>query len=167
MKFPQRQSHSPGPLLVSPFLLSLRSVIAADTCQPATWTEPGVARRAEATPTRSFKASRSVANVGSVQPGQINCRLWEATYDDVNYYTCTALADKFSITVDEFFMFNPEIDPDCGNIEPYTKYCVAACETPLKWPKQSLSFRKLTDGSHLYSHRASESHRRPLRSVEQ
>lgn len=61
--------------------------------------------------------------------GDLVCRNTGSTYADVNYYTCTQLANKYEITIEKFFMLNPGLDPGCGNIKPYTKYCVAGCKS--------------------------------------
>jgi hypothetical protein len=63
-----------------------------------------------------------------VTAGDLVCRLPGRTYADVNYYTCTQLANKYGITIEKFFMLDPGLDPDCGNIKPYTDYCVAGCK---------------------------------------
>jgi hypothetical protein len=109
------------------FFLSLRTVVASDDCRPANWTQHGL-QRAVATPAVEFKVSASVGNMGNVLTGEVNCRYWGSTYADVNYYTCTQLAKFYGITNDKFFMLNPDIDPDCGNVQEFTKYCVAGCK---------------------------------------
>lgn len=111
-------------------LLHLFTAIArADECQPSTW---ALAAR-HAAPTARAVASKgaSVALVGSdngTAPGQVNCRYWTTTGADVNYYTCTQLADKYEIAVETFFALNPDVDAQCGNIQPNTQYCVDGCK---------------------------------------
>lgn len=63
-------------------------------------------------------------------PGDIVCRYETTTLAEVNYYTCTELALKYSITVEKFFQLNPSVDKNCDTIQPRTNYCVAGCETP-------------------------------------
>jgi hypothetical protein len=61
-------------------------------------------------------------------PGDIVCRYESTTKSEVNYYTCTELALKYSITVEKFFTLNPFVDKDCDTIKPSTVYCVDGCE---------------------------------------
>ncbi|KAF2271267.1 uncharacterized protein EI97DRAFT_497345 [Westerdykella ornata] len=104
--------------------LSPLTATAADECQPSTWASAGRMRRAVVTPTAVASSSLTVANVGTVEPGQINCQYWATTKSSVNYYTCTDLAEKYGISVEVFFQLNPEVDAGCGNIQPKTKYRV-------------------------------------------
>ncbi|KAF1994724.1 carbohydrate-binding module family 18 protein [Amniculicola lignicola CBS 123094] len=105
---------------------------AADDCQPATWASAGRMRQDMATPTVVANLSLSVANVGAVEPGQINCRYWATTKSSVNCCTCTELAEKYGIDVEVIFQLNPEVDTGCGNIQPKTKYCVEGFIEPLR-----------------------------------
>lgn len=104
-------------------------VIAGNDCPPATW-QSGPVRSAATTrtPAVTFKASASVANLGNAEPGQVNCRYSANTKNDVNCCTCAQLAKRYGITLEVFFMLNPDVNPDCGNIEQNTKYCVAGCK---------------------------------------
>ncbi|KAH6865254.1 hypothetical protein BKA58DRAFT_367397 [Alternaria rosae] len=76
--------------------------LSADDCQPYQWT-----------------AKRDVT------PGQIVCRYTLTSPSEVNYYTCTELADRYDISIDKFFQLNPDLDRDCEAIKPNTDYCVA------------------------------------------
>jgi hypothetical protein len=38
------------------------------------------------------------------------------------------MADDNRMSIEKFFMLNPEVERDCGNIRPYTRYCVYGCE---------------------------------------
>ncbi len=69
-----------------------------------------------------------MANLGKAQTNQINYRYPGGTYDNVDSNTCAQLANKYHITLAKFFMLNPELDPDCSNIEPRTDYCVKGCK---------------------------------------
>lgn len=122
-------------------LFSPLSVALEDDCPPATWTKEGLAQPAEAAPTIEYKLSASVAKIGNVSTGEVNCRYWGTTYEDVNCYTCCKLASFYGITVDKFFILNPDVDPDCGNIQQYTKYCVAGC----RYNEEFTCCRKLMD----------------------
>ncbi|XWX00255.1 hypothetical protein V2A60_008275 [Cordyceps javanica] len=51
---------------------------------------------------------------------------------DVNYYTCTAMANEYSITVEEFFALNPSVKKDCSNMEPMGWYCIEGYIEPLR-----------------------------------
>jgi len=78
---------------------------AADDCQPWTWS-----------------AKRDVV------PGKVVCRYTLNSGKEVNYYTCTELANKYDISIELFFTLNPEVDQDCKTIKPNTEYCVAGCK---------------------------------------
>jgi hypothetical protein len=108
-------------------LLNLISITAAGDCRPATWNRALLDQ--EITTNRIvYNLSESVANVGNVQPGQINCRDWDQTGDQVNYYTCTQMATARGIGIEKFFELNPDVKRECGNIRPYTSYCIAGCK---------------------------------------
>lgn len=116
--------------LLSSTLLLISSIvpIGADECPPATWGSSTL-RDIVATPRIVFNNSASVARIGGdIKPGEINCRYPGSTYNDVNHDTCTKLAERYGIKLDVFFILNPELDPDCGNIQKYTNYCVAGCK---------------------------------------
>ncbi|KAM0810033.1 putative CFEM domain-containing protein [Seiridium cardinale] len=49
---------------------------------------------------------------------------------EIRLATSTA-AYRYHISIDKFFMLNPELDSDCGNIAPETEYCVGFME-PLR-----------------------------------
>lgn len=63
-----------------------------------------------------------------IQPGEINCRLEADEEEEVNYNTCENIADRYDMEVKEFFFLNPDLKPDCSNIEPNTRYCVRGCK---------------------------------------
>ena len=67
-------------------------------------------------------------------PGDVVCRYETTTLGEVNYYTCTELARKYSISVEKFFALNPSVDKNCETIKPNTNYCVAGCKcsTPVQ-----------------------------------
>ncbi|KAF2429133.1 hypothetical protein EJ08DRAFT_650705 [Tothia fuscella] len=56
--------------------------------------------------------------------GAVVCRYTGQTSGDVNYYTCTELANRYGIPVELFFTLNPNVDRDCRTIKPNTSYCV-------------------------------------------
>lgn len=65
-----------------------------------------------------------------IQPGEINCRLWSFKEEEVNHDTCMEIADGHDMEMAEFFFLNPDLKPDCSNIEPHTTYCVRGCMSP-------------------------------------
>lgn len=108
--------------------LILVSPSFADDCKPVTWSKPQKARRAEITSTAQAARTDTVTNIVCLS-GEVNCRYWTDTGDDVNYYTCTQLSETFNIDTDTFFMLNPKVAKDCSNIEPRTTYCVTGCKS--------------------------------------
>jgi hypothetical protein len=67
----------------------------------------------------------------AVASGEINCRYSAFRSDNVNYYTCTELAEWYYITVEDFFRLNPTIDKECSNVKSNTEYCVQGCKKNL------------------------------------
>ncbi|KAK1765333.1 hypothetical protein QBC33DRAFT_593563 [Phialemonium atrogriseum] len=67
-----------------------------------------------------------------IQPGDVNCRYSATTSATVNYYTCTQMATKYGITVDDFFTLNPTLELDCSNIQLKTEYCVDGFIEPVR-----------------------------------
>ena len=47
--------------------------------------------------------------VAEPNPGDIVCRYESSTGEEVNYYTCTELALKYSVTIKKFFLLNPAV----------------------------------------------------------
>ncbi|KAK9778552.1 putative CFEM domain-containing [Seiridium cardinale] len=43
---------------------------------------------------------------------------------EIRLATSTAACEASTVGIDKFFMLNPELDSDCGNIAPETEYCV-------------------------------------------
>ncbi|KAE9372960.1 carbohydrate-binding module family 18 protein [Stipitochalara longipes BDJ] len=70
---------------------------------------------------------------GQVTAGELVCRFTDSTEGlDINYYTCTLLANTWGITVEKFFDLNPGLAPDCSNIQADTEYCVQGFIEPLR-----------------------------------
>lgn len=67
-------------------------------------------------------------NATKLRPGEINCRFYERTYDDANYYSCKEMADKWDLSIPQFFFLNPILLPDCSNIEKNALYCITGCK---------------------------------------
>ncbi|KAF3807738.1 hypothetical protein GCG54_00007471 [Colletotrichum gloeosporioides] len=88
-------------------LLTSKLSLAADECQPWTWK-------------RDVEAA-----------GDIVCRYDATTSSTVNYYTCTEISLQYSISVEKFFLLNPDLDRDCETIKPNTTYCVRGYVMPL------------------------------------
>ncbi|KAF3068400.1 hypothetical protein GL218_08338 [Daldinia childiae] len=99
-------------------------------CSPVTWQGTGSATSKTGPPRPQH--TRSVVRTSPIKPGEINCRYWGGTYDEVDKSTCTKLIRKYQITTEKFFILNPEIEPDCGNVRPYTEYCVAGFIEPVR-----------------------------------
>lgn len=158
MKLFPGQSRQPRDAFSFLFHLTCVSLAtAADTCSPWTWTNEAARTAAPAArpePTVTFvPAGSHVANmIAAVRPvataGELVCRYPGRTNADVNYYTCTQLANKYGITIEKFFMLNPGLDPDCGNIQPNTMYCLAGCKSSaaiLDSKIKSLAYRPIAD----------------------
>jgi hypothetical protein len=81
-----------------------------------------------ATATSRPQATDSVPFNADPEAGEVNCRFWDQTYRLVNNKSCEKMADANRMSIEKFFMLNPEVERDCGNIRPYTRYCVRGCE---------------------------------------
>ena len=117
-------------LLLAPTFFLFAFCLAKDECQPSTWSNYH-ARRADATMTSPAEPEYTFSNEGTEdpKPGDVVCYSYSRTYDKVNYFSCQELADYHDLYVEEFFMWNPEIKPDCSNIRPYTFYCIGGCKS--------------------------------------
>ncbi|OIW25495.1 hypothetical protein CONLIGDRAFT_547624, partial [Coniochaeta ligniaria NRRL 30616] len=114
--------------------------VAGNDCVVTTWGTPP-RRRDVATstssseyvlPSATMPAMSSNTTRDQIKPGDINCRFYDRTYDDVNYYTCTELSDAWGLPVETFFVLNPYILHDCSNIEENAMYCVDGFVEPLR-----------------------------------
>ena len=65
--------------------------------------------------------------VAEPNPGDIVCRYVSITGEEVNYHTCTGLAQRYSINIENFFLLNLADDKECKAIKPNTEYCVDGC----------------------------------------
>jgi hypothetical protein len=113
-------------------ILSLTAATTTGECKPATWSKSSI-QGSKPTPDvmriKNKKSSVSVANLGEAKPGEINCRYPGGTSANVDSDTCAQLVKKYQMSsLEVFFMLNPDVDSDCGNIEPYTDYCVHGCK---------------------------------------
>lgn len=61
---------------------------------------------------------------------QVQCRFNATAPETVSYYTCTELAEKYRITIQQFLVLNPLLDPDCSSIQEGKQYCVAGNVVP-------------------------------------
>ncbi|KAI0377233.1 hypothetical protein F5Y04DRAFT_190452 [Hypomontagnella monticulosa] len=68
----------------------------------------------------------------SLKVGEIVCRYDTTTGQDVNYYTCTQIAEKYEVPFEGLRELNPDLDEDCKNIKPNTTYCVHGFLEPLR-----------------------------------
>ncbi|KAH6609995.1 carbohydrate-binding module family 18 protein [Trichoderma cornu-damae] len=158
MKSPQRTFWSRYLVSWAIALCLTATVRASDQCAPSIW-QPGqfegrlFVAATTSTPTSSFSSGAStgasssvgttsspvpvvispVVSGGNITAGTVNCRYAGSTEGmDISYYTCSALAAQYGISVDTFFMLNPDLDPDCGNIKADTDYCVSGFIEPAR-----------------------------------
>lgn len=130
--------------LLLPLFLPFLPVAEADGCQAATWSKVRNKARDVATgaaslsPTATDLAAAADFQVPvpardpfvvrrdplTIHPGDFICRLWIETGEDVNYWTCSDMAARFQLTKAEFFDMNPNLLPDCSNIEPRVTRCI-------------------------------------------
>ncbi|GJD05035.1 glycosyl hydrolase family 18 [Colletotrichum higginsianum] len=96
-------------------------------CQPYKWNSNSLQRVAAADEPVPTEGVLLV-----VKPGEINCRYWADTTEEVNYYTCSQLAHRYEIPNDVFFMLNPGLNKDCSNIKPKSEYCVTGFIEPIR-----------------------------------
>ncbi|KAH8723453.1 hypothetical protein GQ44DRAFT_595731, partial [Phaeosphaeriaceae sp. PMI808] len=54
--------------------------------------------------------------------GEVRCRFNATAPTPVSYYTCTELAQRYRITITQFFFLNPLLDPDCSSIQTGENY---------------------------------------------
>lgn len=126
-----KASHSRFTALAVFSLLLIVRVSAKDDCQPYKWE----AKR-ELTDEDETDGPRSAMlallppypKSEGLQAGQVNCRRWKATDEEVNHSTCSELAQAYGGNFDDFLVLNPGMDRDCQNIKPLTYYCVIGCK---------------------------------------
>ncbi|KAH8174083.1 CFEM domain-containing protein [Sarocladium implicatum] len=119
--------------LLAAAFLNVGLVLGDDDCQPSTWGNARL-KQADATspPRPKITKHPKTKAANEVAPGDPVCRFWTESPEEVNYYTCSAMAESYGITVELFFQLNPGIDDsDCSNIEPNTEYCVAGYIQPI------------------------------------
>lgn len=97
-------------------------------CSPSTW---------ELAPSKQYAATRvgpdaprmTFSNtIEDLEAGDVNCQDYRPTYASVNCHSCQQLAFENRITIEDFILFNPELNKDCSNIRPYTYYCTDGCK---------------------------------------
>lgn len=113
-------------------VLFLPILARADECVPWTWQ----AKRdlGYATPIATgidAQITSSIQKRAPASTGEINCRYWGVTSSQVNYYSCTEMAEFYDVDLELFFTLNPTLDPECSNILPNTEYCVDGCRSPI------------------------------------
>ncbi|KAI1111929.1 carbohydrate-binding module family 50 [Nemania sp. NC0429] len=130
---PSRQRRDAFSFLLSLTYASLALATTTGTCKPWTWTNSNLVARA-AEPTVTFVPSGDhIFKAGAaVVAGDLVYRDTGWTYADVSSSTYNELADRYEIPLEVFFILNPGLDRDCGNIKPYTIYCVRRFIEPLR-----------------------------------
>ncbi|KAH7632335.1 hypothetical protein B0T09DRAFT_330915 [Sordaria sp. MPI-SDFR-AT-0083] len=118
--------------------LHLKSTVRAE-CAPTTWDNSEFETTGHCSVPNPLAATSAAVPIpvptshlistGYVTPGEVNCRYDTNTEDmEINEHTCTAIAVRYGITLKAFFVLNPGLHSDCGNIEANTDYCVAGCK---------------------------------------
>ncbi|KAF6841150.1 hypothetical protein CPLU01_00711 [Colletotrichum plurivorum] len=102
---------------------------AADECQSYTW---GDKPDLGSMPSPRPEVTRSVQERDEVLPGDVVCRAWGETDEEVHQHTCTELADFYWMDVEKFFKLNPILKTDCSNIQPNTEYCTDGWIEPVR-----------------------------------
>lgn len=125
----------------SPFI-RFEFVRAGDECKSWTWSNSRKSQTLAKDLSKSIPIRRLQAE-DEPTAGDPVCRLWTETGKEVNYYTCTQLAERYDIETELFFRLNPEIDENCSNIEPKTEYCVYGCTNRSAPPSRSQKVQKL------------------------
>lgn len=113
-------------------ITSLSSGLASTgKCKPVTWEDSTTPGRPAATISRPRACTTHTTIHGirgaETKPGEINCRYTSETNEEVGPETCQKLAARYGITLDKFFLLNPSLNRDCGNIRPCASYCTAGC----------------------------------------
>ncbi|KAK4125682.1 carbohydrate-binding module family 50 protein [Parathielavia appendiculata] len=111
-------------VVLLPLAPSLVSTQDESDCQPYRWDFGGLKMRedpADPLPTQGTPIP--------VALGEVNCRYWTTTPAEVNYYTCSQMAQRYSISNDVLFNLNPGLARDCSNVQPKTDYCVRGCKS--------------------------------------
>ncbi len=98
---------------------------AKDECQPITWGEADASEDAFFDPLPPMPDQFAKFGPGGPKVGDLECQLYTSTDQEVNYFTCTEIAQYGRISNDEFFLWNPELKPDCSNIKSWSWYCIA------------------------------------------
>ncbi|KAK1499110.1 hypothetical protein CTAM01_07031 [Colletotrichum tamarilloi] len=103
-------------------------------CKPVTWEDSTTPGRPAATISRPRACTTHTTIHGirgaDTKPGEINCRYTSDTNENVGPETCQELATRYGITLDKFFLLNPSLDRDCGNILPCASYCTRGFVEP-------------------------------------
>ncbi|KAF4462701.1 CFEM domain-containing [Fusarium albosuccineum] len=101
-------------------------------CKPHAWENTRHNRAAFSSHPPRPKPTYSVPIRKKFEAGDLNCRWWADTYQEVDSSTCQKLADDYHIDISTLFELNPILEPDCERIRPYTKYCVQG------WPMMDI-----------------------------
>ncbi|KAH8668656.1 hypothetical protein BX600DRAFT_538677 [Xylariales sp. PMI_506] len=127
-------------LILTSLQLATTAELGTGSCKPPTWAattrDPSVNSGSSSTTTRVKTSSVSRPHVitdgKTIKPGDINCRWFGDTYEEVDSSTCQSLATRDRITLETFFILNPTLRKDCGNVKPNWRYCTAGFIEPLR-----------------------------------
>lgn len=61
--------------------------------------------------------------------GDVVCRAFDESDEEVSDSICKDIADFYWINVDFFFTLNTGLERDCSNIRSNTEYCTDGCES--------------------------------------
>ncbi|WYZ36505.1 hypothetical protein EsH8_II_000011 [Colletotrichum jinshuiense] len=100
------------------------------SCKPYTWDSLSLRRIAAADDPSTPGRLRAISSSSS--RGKLNCRYWADTPEEVSYYTCSMLAQRYDLSNDIFFTLNPGLDKDCSNVKSQAEYCVSGFVEPVR-----------------------------------
>lgn len=117
------------PCILLYILSKSKAVYAKDKCQPVTWGKRDLSSVSSASELPPLPDQSAKFGSDGPKAGDLVCRFYIPTKQDVNYYTCTALAQTAGIENEEFFSWNPDLKTDCSNIQSWNWYCVDGCRS--------------------------------------
>lgn len=114
------------------FSLFSLTVFAADKCQPLPWLndndQVALADTTVISVSEPTVTEIRIVSTGYVVPGEVNCREQTTTGGTVGCCTCAQISYHYAMLDGLFFLLNPTVTRNCGNIKPNTPYCVDGCK---------------------------------------